>query len=238
MIYFHSMTSFVGTGAGWSLWTSGWKDSLRVFRHAQSVGINRIMIRGPEGQIEGWPLDFYMPSRFSKHIRSNSTRAMLDECHAMGLQIIPYFGSLSFDAAMMADDANQDAAGWIWKFLETIRPWTDAGCKELAFDHIGAHGLPTTPEYHALRLLQQFGIKVYGEPHGDGIGNLQTGHDLLDGVVVTWQHWTHAQAKYPFVERWKKPVVAIAGTMDDVVAIRNAGYTPAINYRELMQLGK
>jgi hypothetical protein len=146
-------------------------------------------------------------------------------------EYIPYFGSLKHDKNMAEDARGGNALLWRWKYDETTRPWHR--CKSWAFDHIGAYGTMGTPAYHALRLEQALGRKVYGEPHGDGIdSNLDQIGDELDGCIVMNTYWRSAWKQAEFREKWSGDVIRIVsnGTLDDVQAILDDGHKAALTW--------
>lgn len=225
--YWHTNSSTGGPGAGWGLWLNGWGGTLDAIKVAGSVGIHQTIIRGPEGDVDGvWPLDFYVPSAASRWIHAGAVRRFVEQA---GGNIMPYFGSLPQSPDMREIVEAGDAGGWLWRVMETIKPWLDAGCKSLAFDHVGEHGGPDDPSYWTLRALQRFGLTIFGEPHGDGCVG-------LDGVVVNDEHWRSAWKKADFREQFKGRVIRITSDLDAVQAILDDGHEAAVTWGVIREM--
>src|SRR5690606_23358509 len=102
---------------------------------------------------------------------------------------------------------------WLWRAHETLRPWLDAGCRALAFDHVGVHGLPASAAWQLLRLLRSLGCKVYGEPHGPGSFD-------LDGCIAQDEVWHKAHALHEWRGKQKGEIIRFVSSEDDAEMAR------------------
>ena len=231
--YWHSNSSG-SDGAGWGIWRNGWSGSLSAVQTALDAGINKLIVRGPEGDTDrAWPLDFYVPSTFSRRLKAAEVRKFCRHVTEMGMvRSMMYHGSLPHDRTMKPLQDAGNVGAWLWRVLETIRPSLDAGWKDIAFDHVGAYGGQGTPSYHMLRTIQGLGVNVYGEPHGDPIYGLH-------GCVVTDEHWQRANSdeKLRFRDNYTGHVIRICYTMDQAKAVLDeSDHSAALTWRAVNEL--
>lgn len=236
--YWHSNSSG-HDGTGWGIREKGWGQTEAVMQEAADKGITKVINRGPEGDDGKYPLDFYVPDSVSPFLKAKPIRDHVDNVYdKLGFKsYIPYFGSLSHDISMRNAAESNDGPNWRWMFDETTRPWER--CSTWSFDHIGAHGLPGTPSYYALRLEQSMGRIIYGEPHGEGIDeNLLIDGNELDGCIVLDEHWRKAWKKVEFREKFKGHVIRIVkSNLDDARRILNeSDHDVAITVKLMRQL--
>lgn len=210
--YWHTNSSGLD-GSSWGIWRDGWAGSLMAIQRALDAGIDKVIIRGPEGDTDqAWPLDFYVPSTFNRWLKAAEVRKFCRKVTEMGMtRSMMYHGSLPKDLTMEPLEKAGDVGGWLWRVLETIRPALDAGWNDIAFDHVGAHAPEGSPSYHMLRTIQAMGVNVYGEPHGDPIYGLH-------GCVVEDPHWRRSDGnpeKKRFRENYTGHVIRLVRTADE-----------------------
>ena len=224
-----------GPSRGWNVDIDGWDGIIaKCKENYELYGLTTSLLRGPEGDDGAYPLDFYVPTSVSKHYSAGSIRDFCGRIKDAGLEVVPYFGSLTHDSKMAA--AVADPGAWDWMASETVRPWIDGGCRALSFDHVGAYAIKPCPAWGYLRYLQSFGgLTIYGEPHGGGVDDLTVAGDELEGCVVENVHWIKAWKKHEFRERFEGDVIRIMswGSREELEQILADGHRVAVKNGDL-----